>query len=102
MKNFFFLFFFKHLPFSKVISYCSLVEALSFVEKLGDVFLSVSEQLVVHQKYDALQRESSLYSSITTKQARIDGCVCVFLFLMYLFGVHVEFFPSHCHMPAFL
>lgn len=43
-------------PFSKVISYSSLVEALSFVEELGDVFWSVSEQLILHQKHDALQR----------------------------------------------
>lgn len=83
----------KHLPFSKVISYCSLVEALSFVEKLGDVFLSVSEQLVLHQKYDALQRESSLYSSIITKQARIDGCACVFSFFKCTFlGSMLNFF----------
>lgn len=30
-----------------------------------------------------------------------EVCVCVFL-QKYLFGVHVELFPSHCHMPAFL
>lgn len=92
-----------NLPLSKVISYCSLVEPLSFVEKLGNVFWSVSEELVLHQKHNALQAEP-LHSSTVTKQAQTDGCVHFYgyFFLIYLFRVHVEFFPSHCHMPAFL
>lgn len=43
-------------PFSKVISNGSLVEPFSFVEELSDVFGSVSEQLVLHQKHDALRK----------------------------------------------
>lgn len=51
-------------PLSKVISDGSLVEPFSFVEELGDIFWSVPEQLILHQKHDALQRRRQ---SITTK-----------------------------------
>lgn len=43
-------------PFSEIIPDSSLVEAFSFVKELSDVLWGVSEQLVLHEKHNALQR----------------------------------------------
>lgn len=46
-------------PFSKVISDGRLVEPFSFVEELSNIFWRVPEQLILHQKHDALQKDTA-------------------------------------------
>lgn len=54
-------------PFSQVISNGRLVEPFSFVEELGDVFWGVSEQLVLHQKHDALRKTAHRHGNTRGK-----------------------------------
>lgn len=59
----------EHAPFSKVISDGSLVEPFSFVEELSNVLWSVPEQLILHQKHDALQkRKQSIATGISQNE----------------------------------
>ena len=52
-----------HAPFSKVISDGSLVEPFTFVEELSNIFWSVPEQFIFHQKHDALQRRTQFIAT---------------------------------------
>lgn len=75
-------------PLSQVISYCGLVESFSFVEELSNVLWSVSEKLVLHQKHNALQKQSRSQWS----QCRQTGVKCVRKFRFTFFGSMLNFF----------
>lgn len=89
-------------PLSKVVSDGSLVEPFSFVEELSNVFWSVSEQLILHQKHDALHKGKQ---SVTKGLGLNKGSWRAPVGNVkegHLLRIHVELFPSHCHMSAFL
>lgn len=91
--------FWERAPLSQVIPNGRLVEPFSFVEELSDVFWSVSEQLVLHQKHDALRKTAHRHGHAVKYQSM---GISYMTYRTYLFGIHVELFSSHCHMSTFL
>lgn len=69
-------------PLAQVVPDDGLVEALAFVEELGDVFRSVLEQVVLQQELDSLQeRETRQKTRARSSQRRVE--TTEFFLLLY-------------------
>lgn len=58
-----------YLPLTEVVADSRLVEALTLVEKLGDVIVSVLQQAAVDQEADPLRERRSEHTAQSEHQA---------------------------------
>lgn len=85
-------------PLAQVVSDDRLVEALPFVQELGDVFWGLLKEVVFQQELDSLKRKRR-------NQGSLFGFPCWQLWLIWsdlkqkgvphLLGIHIKFLPAH-------